>query len=130
VGGQALLDGVGAERGAAAGREHRVGGRAGAFGLPGVQDGGDAGGQRGDPLFSAFAEAADVGAGAEVDVGQGQGGQLRDAQAGVDRQRHQGVVASSGPGGLVAGGEQRVGLGLGEVGDEGLMPLWMSSGGG
>src|SRR5215218_3351894 len=80
--------------GAAAGREQRVGGRCGAFGLPGVQDGGDAGGQGGDPLFSAFAEAADVGAGAEVDVGAGQGGQFRDAQAGVDGQRQQGVVGS------------------------------------
>jgi hypothetical protein len=56
-----------------------------------------------------------------VHIGAGQGGQLRDAQAGVDRQREQGVVASSGPGDLVGGGEQRVGFGLGEVGDQGLV---------
>jgi hypothetical protein len=62
-----------------------------------------------------------VGAGAKVDVGDGQCGQLRDPQAGCDLQRQQGVVASSGPGGLVGGVQQRVGLGLGEVGDEGLV---------
>jgi hypothetical protein len=62
-----------------------------------------------------------VGADAKVDLAAGQRGQLRQAQAGVHRQGQQGVVASSGPGGLVGGVQQRVGLGLGEVGDEGLV---------
>ena len=44
-------------------------------------------GQRGDPLFSAFAVAAEVGAGAELDVGAGEGGELGDAQAGLDGER-------------------------------------------
>jgi len=63
VGGQALLDGVCAEWGAAAGREDRVGGLAGPFGEPGAQDRGERGGERGDALLAALAQAVDVGAG-------------------------------------------------------------------
>ena len=56
--------------------------------------------------------------GAEVQVGAGEPDQFGDPQAGLDGEEQQRVVASPGPGGLVAGGEQRVDLGLGEVGDQ------------
>ena len=60
----------------------------------------------------------DVRAGAEVHVGAGEADQFGDPQPGLDGEQQQRVVASAGPGGLVAGGEQRVDLGLGEVGDQ------------
>jgi hypothetical protein len=41
-----------------------------------------------------------------------------DPQAGLDGESEHGVVAPAGPGGLVASVQQRVDLGLGEVGDE------------
>ena len=64
--------------------------------------------------FAALAVAADVGAGAEVDVVAGQRGQFGDAQPGLDGQREQGVVASAGPGVAVGRGQQRVDLRRGE----------------
>ena len=79
------------------------------------------GGERGDPLFAALAEAGDVRPGAEVDVAAGQAGQLGDAQPGLDGEAEHGVVAAAGPGGAVGRGQQRVGLGVGEVGDQGLV---------
>ena len=57
------------------------------------------GGERGDPFFAAFAVAAQVGAGAELDVRAAQPGELGDAQAGLDGDEQQGVVAAADPGG-------------------------------
>ena len=71
--------------------------------------------------FAALAVAADVRAGAEVDVGAGQRGEFGGAQPGLDGEQQQGVVAAAGPGVAVGGGEQRVDLGLGEVGDDGAV---------
>ena len=68
--------------------------------------------------FSSFADGVDVGAGAERDVVAGERDEFGDPQAGLDREREHRVVAAAGPGGLVAGGEQRVDLGVGEVGQQ------------
>ena len=57
-------------------------------------------------------------AGPGADVGEVQPGQLADTQPGLDREGEHRVVASSGAGGLVAGVQQRGGLGVGEPGDE------------
>src|SRR5271169_2237354 len=83
--------------------------------------GGGAGGQRGDPVFSALAVAGDVGAGTEVDVAAGQGGELGGSQPGLDGEGDPGVVAPPGAGGPVRGGQQRAGLIVGEEGDDGLV---------
>ena len=56
--------------------------------------------------------------GADHDVGDGEPGQLGDPQPGLDGKHEHGVVASAGPRCPVAGSEQRVDLGVGEVGDE------------
>ena len=48
--------------------------------------------------FAALAGAADVGAGAELDVAAGEPGELGEPQAGLDGEREQGAVAPSGPG--------------------------------
>src|SRR5260370_20261365 len=119
--GDASFQGVAAERGAAPGREQRVGGQPAAFGQPRLQHGDGAAGQRGDPLFAALPGAADVRAGAQVGVADGQGDQLGGAQPGLAGQHQQGVVAPPGPGGAVGGGQQRGGLVFGEVGDQGAV---------
>src|SRR6266567_9180788 len=90
-------------RPAADGAEERVAGRACAFGEPGAQGGGGAGGQRGDPVFSALAVAGDVGAGTEVDVAAGQGSEFGGPQPGLDGEGDPGVVAPPGAGGPVRG---------------------------
>jgi hypothetical protein len=97
--GDAPFQGVPAQRGAAAGDEQRVGGQAAAFGEPGGQDRRGGGGERGDPLLAAFAEAADVRPGSQVHIAHGQAGELGGAQPGLAGQHQQGVVASPGPGG-------------------------------
>ena len=59
-------------------------GNSGAFGLavvfgePVAEDRDRAAGQRGDPVFAAFAVAGDVGAGAEVHVSAGEADQFGD----------------------------------------------------
>jgi len=65
-----------------------------------------------------LAERVYVGAGGEGDVLAGEPGEFGDPQPGLDGQREDGMVAPSGPCGQFAGVEQRVDLGLGEVGDE------------
>ena len=55
-----------------------------------------------------------MGAGAEVEVGAGEAGQLGGAQPGLGGEQEQRVVAAAGPGRSVGGGEQRVDLCLGE----------------
>jgi hypothetical protein len=59
-----------------------------------------------------------VGAGAERDVGARERDELGDPQPGLNREREYRVVASAGPGALIAGGQQRVDLGLGQVGQQ------------
>ena len=59
----------------------------------------------------------DVRPGLEPDVCAGQAGELGDSQPGLDGEREHGVVAPAGAGVLVAGGQHRVGLVRGEVGD-------------
>ncbi len=95
--------------------------RACAFGKPPAQGGGGAGGQRGDPVFAALAVAGGVGAGAEVDVAAGQGGEFGGPQPGLDGEGDPGVVTPPGAGGPVGGGQQRLGFGVGEEGDDRLV---------
>jgi hypothetical protein len=111
---------VAAERGAAAGGEQRAGGPPAAFGEPRAQDRHGGGGERGDALLSAFAQA-DVRAGSQVDVADGQAGELGGAQPGLAGQHQQGLVAPAGPGVQVGGCQQGRDLFLGEVGDQGLV---------
>ena len=57
-------------------------------------------------------------AGAEVHVLAAQAGELGDAQPGLDREGQQRVVATADPAVAVRGGQQRVDLFGGEVGDD------------
>jgi hypothetical protein len=84
-----------------------------------VQHGDGGAGQRGDPVFAAFAVAAHVRGGTQVQVLDAQVGQLADAQSGLDGQGEQGVVAPAEPCALVGGGQQRGGLVRGQVVDDG-----------
>jgi len=76
--GDAVLDRVAAEPGAAAGREQRIARIAALLVEPGPEHGDGAAGEWGDPVFAALAVAGNVRAGTEVDVGTGQAGQFRD----------------------------------------------------
>ena len=117
--GEAALDGVAAEAPAGGGREQRVGRRAArvrrARPCRIALVGGD---ERCASLLAALADGVHVGAGAEGDVLAGEAGELGDPQPGLDGEREHGVVAPPGPAWSVAGGEQRVDLVVGEVGDE------------
>ena len=57
-------------------------------------------------------------AGAEVQIAAAEPDQLGGSQPGLDGEQQEGVVAAADPGRLVWGGEQRVDLRLGEVGDQ------------
>jgi hypothetical protein len=73
------------------------------------------------PTAQGVTGAADVRAGAQVDIAGGQAGEFGGAQPGLAGQHEQGVVAPPGPGGRVGGGQQRGDLLFGEVGDQGLV---------
>jgi hypothetical protein len=60
---------------------------------------------------ASLAERVGVGAGAEGQVAAAQGGELGDAQAGLDRGQQQRVVSAPERGAGIGGGEQRGGLG-------------------
>jgi hypothetical protein len=79
------------------------------------------GGERSNAVLAPLAVAADVRAGAEVHVAAVKAGELGGAQPGLDGEQQQGVVSPAGPGRTVGRGEQRVDLGLGEVGDVGAV---------
>jgi hypothetical protein len=96
-----LLQRVVAERPAAAGGEQRVAWFSAAFGEPGPQRGDGAGGERGDPVFAAFAVAGGVGTVAEVNVADGQAGEFGGPQPGLGGEQDPGVVAAAGAGGPV-----------------------------
>ena len=99
-------------------------GNSGSLGAPGrspsqaVQDRFGGRHQRCASFFAAFADGVHVGAGGERDVFAGECGEFGDPQSGLDGESEHGVVAPAGPGALVAGAQQRVDLGLGEVGEE------------
>jgi hypothetical protein len=63
----------------------------------------------------------DVRPGLDPDAVAGQAGELGDSQAGLDGEGEHGVVAPAGPVRLVAGGQERVSLVRGEVGDAGAV---------
>src|SRR6266567_1752123 len=91
------LQAVAAERVAAAGREQRFSGQAGAFSQPCAQCRNSGGGQRRDPLLAALAEAGDVRASAQVHIAYAQMEQFAGTESGLAGQHEQGVVAASGP---------------------------------
>ena len=105
-------------RSAGDGGEQRVARGAGALAQPGLEDRFGRGHQRCSSFFAALADGVHVGAGGERDVLAGESGEFGDPQTGLDGQGEHGVVAPAGPGGLVAGRQQRVDLGFGEVGDQ------------
>jgi hypothetical protein len=91
------------------------------LGKPGPQGGYRFRGQRRDLVFAAFAVAGDVCSGAEMDIAAGEAGEFGGAQPGLDGEQNPGVVAAAGAGGAVRGGEQRLGLGIGEERDDRLV---------
>jgi hypothetical protein len=101
--------------------EQRVAGLPAAFGEPGFQDPDGGGQERRVAFLPAFSRAVDVRPGLDPDVSAGQAGELGDPQPGLDGEREHGVVAPAGPGFLVAGSQERVGLVRGEVGDVGAV---------
>ena len=103
------FDGVAGEPAAGLGGEQRAAGGGAELGEPGSEHPDGLAGERGCPVFAAFAVAADVRAGAEVDVLAGEAGELGYPQPGLDGEQEQGVVAAAVPGLPVWGGEQRVG---------------------
>ncbi len=117
----AVLDRIATERSALPGGQDWCVGDCGRFGQPVAQDVTGDGRQRSDTVLAALAVACDVGAGAEVDVTSGQCDELGDPEPALDSEDEHRVVASSGPGGLVAGAEQRVDLEVGEVVDDGVV---------
>jgi hypothetical protein len=99
--GDKQFDRVAAEGLPAAGGEQRAVEAAAALVQPGPQRPGHLRGDRGAAFLAAFAQAADVRAGAEVDVGAGERGELGDPQPGLDGQGEQGMIAAPHPAGPV-----------------------------
>jgi hypothetical protein len=106
------------QRRAGAGRKQRPRGRVAAFGQPRAQNRGGLLGQRSDALLAALADGGGVRAGAEVDVAAAKARQLRCPHAGLGEQDDDRVVAATGPRRAVRRIDQRVELGLGEIGDQ------------
>jgi hypothetical protein len=117
VGADALLDRVAAESSAGAGHEQRIAWSTASLGQPGGQYCLGWGGERDGPLLSAFALAADVGAGPELDVAGVERDQLGHTQAGLDREGQHRPVAAAFPAGLVGRVDQCLALCGGEERD-------------
>jgi hypothetical protein len=88
-------DGVPAERTAARSGEDRVAGLSAAFGEVVLDHRDGRLGERGGAFLSAFSGAVHEGAGAEVDVGDAERGELAGAQSGLQCQDEQRVVAAA-----------------------------------
>ena len=116
-----MFDGVAAERPTGAGREQRIARRTAAFDEPRLEHCDGEWNERCSSLFAAFADRVNVCSGAEREVGRGELGEFGYPQTGLDSEDQQGVVASAGPCCRVAGGQDGVGFGFGEVGDERLV---------
>ena len=116
--GESSLERVAAERPAGAGRERGVVGVSSTLGEPSPQDCDGLFGQRRDPLLSALPQAADVRAGAEVNVAAFEGGELGCAQPGLDGEQEHRVIAPTSPGVAIGRGEQRLDFGFGEERDQ------------
>ena len=118
VGGDALRQGVSAERSARPRGKNRRIRCAGALGKPGPQGRGHRLGERRDPVLAAFSEAVDVRTPREMEIRAAQAGELGGAQAGLDREGEERVVAATRPRGAVGGGEQGVDFEVGQEGHE------------
>lgn len=105
-----------------------AGGVTAAFLQPDPQHGHGAVGEGHGPLFAALAEATNVGAGVEVDVAAVEPGELGHPEPGLGGEREQGAVASSFPAAGVGRVEQRVDLGGGEEGHDGLVEAFLGDG--
>ncbi len=100
-----MFDRVAAEVPAGGGREQRLGGVAADLVEPGFQGGFGGGDQRCPAFLAAFADGVHVRASAQGDVAAGEAGEFGDPQPGLDGQGEHRVVASAGPGALIAGRE-------------------------
>ena len=113
--GDEALDGVAAEPVPGPAGEGRVGVAAGTFGEPCLHALAGVAGDRDCPVLAALAVAANVGAGAEADLGDGQAGELGHAQPGLAAEGEQRVVAAAVPGAGIGCGEQGRDLVRGQV---------------
>jgi len=112
------LDGITTEPGAALAGEDRIFRRAAEEREPGAERGGRLAGDGCNALLAAFTGAAEVCARTEDAVVDSQGGQLRDAEAGLDSDEKEEVVASPDPCGAVRRSEKCFDLRVSEEGHE------------
>jgi hypothetical protein len=105
VGADSQRDGVAAQAPSGAGGEERIAGLSGSFGEPLRQQRFDGFGQGDRAVFASFAFAADVGAGAEGDVGAVQAGEFGDPEPGLDGEQDQCAVSSTFPAALIGRGD-------------------------
>jgi len=116
--GEAPFDRVAAEAAAGDGREQRIACSAWTFAEPRMQDRLGRCHERRASLFAAFADGVHVGADGEGHVLAGESGEFGDAQPGLDGEREHGVIARPVQVAQVAGVQQRLDLGFGEVGNQ------------
>ena len=111
-------DRVGAEPSAATRREERIVGSATTFIKPAAQHRHNPGRERRRTLLAALSETANVRTDPEVHVAASEPGELRDPQAGLDRERQERVVAPTEPARPIRSSQQRIDLTWLEEGDE------------
>jgi hypothetical protein len=108
--GEQILDRVGAETAAVDGWEQRRCPAAWWFLQPVLHRSADLACKRGAPFLAAFADASNMRAGAEHDVAAIKAGDLRKAQARLDREEQQHMIAAAQPACSIGRGEDRVDL--------------------
>ena len=116
MGRDTTLDGIARQPTSSSGGEQRILRLSATFAEPDGDNGLGVSGEWNGALLAPFAFDADVGSGAEDDVGTVEGGELGDAKAGVDCEREHRPVAASFPAVLWCGVDQRAGFLAGEVG--------------
>jgi len=115
------LHGVAAQGPAGSVGEQRLVGVAVSFFEPNAKHGNGLTGQWGDAVFAAFAVAAHVWAGVEVDVLHFQSGQFGDPQPGLGGEEEKGVVSAAERCGPVRCGQQGRGLIVVQVSNDGAV---------
>src|SRR6266545_4394965 len=109
--GDKALDGVAAQPGTAPARERRGLRVTGALSEPGAHQPDSVAGQRCTPILAALAVATHVSTGRELDVGAAQADEFRHAQAGLETEEQERMVAPTEPGGAIGLGEDCLDLG-------------------